>query len=229
MEEAAKKRQTGGSAYSGNLEIGDDFLDELKSIDSSSGIVKKEDGTLQVSNIEIHNIGLQFPGQITEEEYQIFGETLLQFNTAFQWIIGDFLAYGVDSNYGMAKDFAERLGVKSDTVNQWTWVCRQVEFSIRIENLSFNHHLLVAKFEPNQQQKLLQEASENRWSFRRLKEEIEGKSTTENTSPIYTRVMKMSDTLTDKKFKNMSPEEQDNMEKSLSDMLKKIRKWKQEQ
>ena len=134
----------------------------------------REDGSLELSNIRIHRIGLEFVGDVSEEEYEIFGQTLLQIDTAYQWIVGDYLAYGVKNNYGMAKDFAEALGRSEGTINNWVSVSRQVRFSRRRENLSFKHHVEVAALSSDEQEHWLHQASENGWSAARLNKEING-------------------------------------------------------
>ncbi len=138
----------------------------------SSAIVKHDDGALEINSIKVHRTGLEFVGSVTEEDYQLFGETLLQIETAYQWIVGDYLAYGVDNNYGMAKEFAEKLGRDPSTVRDWTYVCNQIELSYRYDNLSFKHHRMVAPMDSQQQKYWLREASENRWSTSKLQKMI---------------------------------------------------------
>ena len=165
-----------GSIYDNPIDLPYDF-----GIVHSPGIVKRDDGSLEVSNIRIHRVGLEFVGTVSEEEYEIFGQTLLQIDTAYQWIVGDYLAYGVENNYGMAKDFAEKLDRSEGTINNWTSISRLVTFSRRRENLSFKHHVEVAPFSPEQQDYWLslaengnsKEGDEHKiWSVKRLREEI---------------------------------------------------------
>lgn len=164
------------SIYDNPIELPQDF-----GVIPSAGIVKRDDGSLEVSNVRIHRIGLEFVGEVSEDEYEIFGQTLLQIDTAYQWIVGDYLAYGVDNNYGMAKEFADKLGRSEGTVNNWTSICRQVTFSRRRENLSFKHHVEVASLPSDQQEYWLQQAEigngkegdEHKvWSAKRLRQEI---------------------------------------------------------
>jgi len=186
-----------------------DLLAGMKNASSSRGdqhsnemspIVRSEDGAIELSNIRIHRIGLDFVGEVTEEEYETFGEMILQFDTAYQWIVGDYLAYGVDNNYGLAKKFAERLDRDPTTVHDWTYVCGQVTFSERSENLSFGHHKVVAKMNAEDRAYWLKRAEEGNgkqgdahkvWSKRRLEKEIAEASgealPSKRTSPAYKR------------------------------------------
>lgn len=59
------------SIYDSPIELPQDF-----GVIPTSGIVKREDGSLEVSNIRIHRVGLEFVNDISEEEYEVFGQTL---------------------------------------------------------------------------------------------------------------------------------------------------------
>lgn len=168
--------QNNQSIYTNDLDLPDDF-GKVK----EPGIVKADDGALQVKNIEIYSVGLHFNGKVDEDEYAIFGETLLQINTAYQWIVGDYLVYGVDNNYGMAQEFAEKLGREPKTISNWVSVCRQITFSRRREDLSYGHHDAVASLSAEEQDYWLEKASVGNgedgknhkpWSVKKLRGEI---------------------------------------------------------
>lgn len=168
-------RQT-DSIYDSPIDLPHDF-----GVIPSTGIIKRDDGSLEVSNIRIHRTGLEFVGDVSEDEYEIFGQTLLQIDTAYQWIVGDYLAYGVDNNYGMAKDFAETLGREPKTISNWVSICRQVTSSHRWEDLSFKHHEYVASLSPEEQDYWLEKAAIGNekagdahkvWSANKLRQEI---------------------------------------------------------
>lgn len=186
-----------GSAYSGDLKLEPDFFNDIANSKPPSGIIKQDDGSLTISNIRIHRTGLEFVDSVSEEEYAIFGETLLQIETAYQWIVGDYLAYGVNNNYGMAKSFGERLGRDASTIRDWTYVCNQVELSYRYDNLSFKHHRFVAPLDKNEQQYWLEQASTNNWSANRLRNEIakaQGEALPPSTNePAYKRWAEQSE------------------------------------
>ena len=158
------------------MELPDDF-----GVISPSGIVKREDGSLEVSHIRIHRVGLEFVGDVSEEEFEVFGQTLLQIDTAYQWIIGDYLAYGVDNNYGKVSELAEVLGKSEQTVTNWVYVSRHVEFYRRRENLSHGHHEVVSGLSENEQAQWLEAAEHGNgqegnahkiWSVKQLRMEI---------------------------------------------------------
>ena len=163
-----------------------------------SSIIRHEDGGLEINSIKVHRVGLEFVGDISEVDWQVFGDTLVQFDTAYQWIIGDYLAYGMDNNYGKVAEFAELLGKSEQTVTNWVYISRHVEFYRRRENLSHAHHETVSSLPDEDQQKWLKlaeqgngkEGDEHRiWSVKKLREEIandRGDKLPESTSePLY--------------------------------------------
>src|SRR5690606_4701335 len=54
------------------------------------------------------------------------------------------------------------------------WVANAVKFSLRKENLTWSHHIEIASLEPEEQAAWLNRAEVERWSVRRLREEIKG-------------------------------------------------------
>lgn len=164
------------SLYNDTLELPDDF-----GRPPSPGIIKADDGSLQVKNIRISSIGLDFVGDVTEEEYEIFGQTLLQIDTAYQWIVGDYLVYGTEKKYGKATEFAELLGKSPQTVWNWASVAKSIETSRRREVLSFGHHEVITGLSVEEQDYWLSQAefgngedgkAHKVWSVKRLRTEI---------------------------------------------------------
>jgi len=220
-----------GSIYDNPIDLPDDF-----GIVNSPGIVKRDDGSLEVSNIRIHRVGLEFVGTISEEEYEIFGQTLLQIDSAYQWIIGDYLAYGVNSNYGMAQQFGELLGKSDKTIRNWVYIARNVELSRRRDNLSFRHHENVASLSDEQQDYWLglaengngKEGDEHKiWSVKRLREEIakaQGEEL-ESSNPVavYERLADQFDTSLNKLLvqykKAKTQEDKDNIRHVLENLV----------
>lgn len=220
------------SIYENSIELPQDF-----GVIPTSGIVQHEDGSLEVSNIRIHRVGLEFIGEVDEEEYEIFGQTLLQIDTAYQWIIGDYLAYGVNSNYGLAQQFGELLGKSDKTIRNWVYVARNVELSRRRDNLTFGHHENVAGFTQEQQEYWLNLAEEGNgklgkehkvWSVKKLRDEIamaHGSLDVNRQSPANRLLERWQKTVSLKKWKKLSPTERTKLRTALEKMLEDIDVW----
>lgn len=121
-------------------------------------------------------IGLEVDGNISREDWEETGRMLSFMDSALQWLIGDWLIAGEVLKYGDREEFAEAIGFKKETLYQYAWVANKVEISIRIENLKFGHHVLVAGMEPEDQKKWLGFAEENGLSVAKLREAIKTKS-----------------------------------------------------
>ena len=106
------------------------------------------------------------------DEWMKLGEALKKANKTLQWWIGDWLNFGerkYGSMYGQAID---STGYDYGTLANFKYVADKVEFSLRSENLSFNHHLLVAKLDEKQQKFWLKEAEKKDLSIKELKTAI---------------------------------------------------------
>ena len=64
------------------------------------------------------------------------------------WAIGDWLNYGERSYGEMYKPAADVTGYSEETCRKAKWVSSQYETGIRIPNLSFGHHRIVAALPP---------------------------------------------------------------------------------
>lgn len=186
-----------------------------------------DDGSIQLGRMRMTAIGLQIEGAISEEEYIAFGEAVVQLNTAYQWIVGDYLAYGEDANYGDAKRIATMLHRDPTTLWNWTSICRRVEYSRRREDLSFSHHEVVASLPDVDQEHWLNIASEKGWSSKRLRDEIDGPAQKPNarSSRIPTSLFRFRKTFTPQQYKRMTVTERMELRQTLEEMLTQINDW----
>jgi hypothetical protein len=125
-------------------------------------------------------VGLQIDGQINREDWEETGKLLNRLDISLQWLIGDWVVAAEALGYGDRQEFAEQIGFATQTIYDYSYVARNVEFSIRIENLDFGHHQLVASMDdPEKQRHWLERAlagddGKKRWSVARLRQEIAG-------------------------------------------------------
>lgn len=101
------------------------------------------------------------------------------------WLIGDLLnaghaAYG--EKYIAAMDLFD---LEKGTLANICWVCKTFEPSRRHENLSFAHHQEIAAFtdDPNEQNKLLARAANQRWTRSQLRIAMRRAAATELEPP----------------------------------------------
>jgi hypothetical protein len=111
----------------------------------------------------------------TLEEWQAHGESLSKAVSGHQWEIAEWVARGDRAFKTKAYDMAEALtGYSRSTLQQWVSVYRGC--FIRIKELSFGHHQLVAAFPSHVQKQALEFAVRHNLSvagFRRqIKKEL---------------------------------------------------------
>lgn len=128
--------------------------------------------SIRTDKVRATRVGLQFLSELDYDEWREIGDELARYGSSMQWLIGDWVAAG---NAVWGEDvaaLAERLNLEASTIHTFTYVASRVHFSIRVENLSFGHHRLVAPYsdDPGFQQQWLQHAAEQQLSVARMRE-----------------------------------------------------------
>jgi hypothetical protein len=105
------------------------------------------------------------------EEWRGRGRELASKDTNRQFEIGDWILAGEERFQKKAYKEASIIfkGYNRASLRNLASVARQVPTSLRNDNLSWNHHLVVAKFKPEYQKKWLDLASGNGWSSKQLR------------------------------------------------------------
>ncbi len=112
-----------------------------------------------VRGVEISK-GVVFHGVIPFEEWFVWAQQVLLVSRLNPWLVGDTLNYGEDM-YG--EQFAQvlELGLSDQTIQNYRSVCRRVPREVRrLDALSFSHHEIVGKMEPEEQAYWLNLAAE---------------------------------------------------------------------
>ncbi len=124
-------------------------------------------------NFTIDPTGINFTGELTFEEWHNLGLQLVPIAKSIGFIVGDWINYG-ESRYGEKYDEAlKRTGLSYKTLQEYSYVARRVEMSVRTDNLDFHHHKLVAKCkDPEAQRKWLDTAVKENLSVARLRKSM---------------------------------------------------------
>ena len=153
----------------------------------SSGLII-QNGGLSIQGFQFSPTGLIPPSspQVTHEAWKQVGKLLFRLEGSIQWLIGDWLAYGVDVKWGDIPKLAKELGKAEQTLHDYTSVARRVQFSFRKENLSYTHHVVAvnADLTTEQLEYALNYAAEHQLSvaaFRRWIDEQQGKIAVSNS------------------------------------------------
>ena len=126
----------------------------------------------------ISRTALVLPGTFSIEEWQALGEKLAVFENGMQWWLGDWWHYGAHK-YGDRKakvkakaEAKERVFPAFSTLMNWGWVAGKVAPSLRREGLSWSHHEVIARYDPDEQKKWLDLAELADWSVKQLGQAI---------------------------------------------------------
>ena len=144
--------------------------------------------SLPSQKVTLSPIGMQVHGDLTPAEWEALAESIGQAARSIGFIVGDWLVYGqglfgidgfpdkkVDhASYELAID---ATGLDRSTLQNYAYVSRSIPFSLRTEQLSWEHHRLMAKLPGDQQEQWIQrcldeEQAGRRISTRRLRKSI---------------------------------------------------------
>jgi len=121
----------------------------------------------QIGNVGITPTGLIIPESgISKEEWAALFNILRDVRKSWQFMIGDWFAYGADNFAYSYEDIAKETGYKESTVKTFASVCRNVARLTRINLLDFAHHRAVSTLAPELQITALKYAEENHLSVR---------------------------------------------------------------
>lgn len=129
-------------------------------------------GLILGSGCTVTETGLVIQGELTKERWLSIGDGLGSVSKRLMWVIGDWLIAGEDAGYlprGRLAEACARFGIAYDTAMQAARVCRAIESCMRIQELTFNHHQVVANH-PDAPA-LLGWAAENGATVKELREE----------------------------------------------------------
>lgn len=127
-----------------------------------NAIQRHDDGTMTYKRFTMTPVGLIVPEEVSIEELMEVEEVLENLETSIQWNIGDWYNSATDKNvWGRKYELqpANEVEYKYQTLADYAWVARSIDFSIRNRKLSFSHHRLIAPLIPELQSLWLEYAA----------------------------------------------------------------------
>ncbi len=117
--------------------------------------------------------GINFHEELNFEEWDALGQKLAPIGKSIGFIIGDWINYGETAYGDKYKEALASTGIAYQTLANYSYVARKVEFSLRKENLDWYQHATVAKLKtPEEKQHWLEMAEKHNLSVRRLRKSI---------------------------------------------------------
>lgn len=139
-------------------------------------LVKAQTGELACGNFEMKECGLAVSGKPSFDEWSQFGDVLARVDGAVHWWIGDWLNYGEGTWGEKYSQAMSDTGFSYSTLTKDKYVASQVQFCVRTQKLSWEHHKLIAPLSPKDQKKWLTLAlkgdGKKPWSVHTLREKM---------------------------------------------------------
>ena len=203
---------------------------------TSPDIVRLNDGTIQAYDFTLTACGI-FPDGVPQdiEKWNFLRDLLFSIEGRIGLFIGDYLV-GMEKIYGQTySELAEEVGREPSTLYNYHWVCRNVDFSLRKENLSFGHYNLVAGKDPEEQEQWLNMASAGDvdeegkvWSVARLRAEMKALESEliDNKPEKFDRnLMSIQSELTEKNWKKWDKKTRRQRYELFKNLLVQMEEW----
>lgn len=111
-------------------------------------------------------------GDLSYEEWERVGNTLMQIGNSINWWIGDWLNAGEQAFGETYAQAVEITGWNISRLQSAKWVSSRVPLANRFAELSWSHHSFAAKYPAEEQYTLLKSAVDNGLSTRDFKERL---------------------------------------------------------
>jgi hypothetical protein len=116
--------------------------------------------------------GLRFPGEVPFEAWERAGERISRMVNSAAWYLGDWLVYGQERYDDRYRRVIATMGLDYQTLRNYAWVARSVNYERRRSDLSFQHHAEVASLDPAGQSHWLELAARHGWSRNQLRRNL---------------------------------------------------------
>ena len=125
------------------------------------------------SKFTLTRCGIDFHGDLSFEEWEKIGEKLGDAERSIGLMIGDWINYAENKWGEKYNEAIACTGLEYQTLANYAYVARKVQFSYRYENLTFKHHYTVAKLkDPEEQKYWLDQAAKHDLGVDRLRKSI---------------------------------------------------------
>jgi len=128
--------------------------------------------TIESPAFRLSPVGIEFLADLDQQGWLDLGTQLGKAGRSIGFLIGDWLNYGdvkakrgdyTHGEGGIYHDAIRITGLDYNTLSTYASVARKVQFSMRVENLSFDHHRKIASLKSDEEkQKWLRIAEKER-------------------------------------------------------------------
>lgn len=133
---------------------------------------------LFTKKFKLTEVGLEVEGKPDFEEWMDYGQSLKVLDgTARQFAIGDWIVMGFDTYEHGKWDAVQQVwpGYERHTLEVYQTVSKSIKSFIRMKDLSWSHHSVIASLPENKQSYWLEQAIKNKWSVSTLAQKMSEK------------------------------------------------------
>jgi hypothetical protein len=116
--------------------------------------------------------GLHLPANLSLAAWQRIGRHLFVISDSSAWWWGDWLIFGEERYADRYRRAIAETSLDYQTLRNYAWVARRFPVSRRRDQLSFQHHVVVAALPDAEQDALLSQAEECGWSRNELRRRL---------------------------------------------------------
>jgi hypothetical protein len=171
--------------------------------------------------------GLEIGDGAEQKDWEEAGQFIFQVDSGIQWTIGDWLAYGLNLQYGDIPKLADRFGRDEKTLHHYKQICEKFEFTRRRVDLTFGHHEAVRALTSYEQDQALAYAAEQNLSVAALRKLIKGETSPALPSGLDTdKSYKAMKRLSRRDPATLKPEEREEAHLHLLDLERWIKEMR---
>ncbi|MCU0465824.1 MAG: hypothetical protein MUF38_14810 [Anaerolineae bacterium] len=142
----------------------------------ATAVAPTPDGGVQIGDFTLTAVGLRGGESASFEDWMNVGGVLHRMESGMQFNIGDWFNLGEWRWGDKYRSAAMETGYKEKTLREYSYVCRAVDLSIRMDKLSFGHHQAVAALDPDAQRYWLNYAVEHSLSVSKLRSAMQAET-----------------------------------------------------
>lgn len=122
--------------------------------------------------IQARRVELRIPAGLSFESWRHIGQNLNTIANSSGWWLGDWLVYGEKRFPNRYRVVLEETALDYQTLRNYAWVARRFPAGRRRDSLSLQHHAETAALPESEQDSWLERAEKEKWSTRRLRNEL---------------------------------------------------------
>lgn len=138
----------------------------------SESIMKTEIVKAVNAGINVSRLGIQFEGDVAEQAIKDLLSDAGRVTRGCMFIIGDAINYAGEKWGEKYDQWVALSGLEYQTLMNASSTARKVQFYLRRENLTFEHHKIIASLAPEDQKRWLDVAETESMSVRRFRKSL---------------------------------------------------------